>query len=212
MDWKNWKTWAAAGLSLVAVFAIYSATTPDRPEGAAPAATRRDRAALATTPGVEPVRLDLLELESGKYSSDRNLFAYKQPPPPPLPPPPPPVAPPPDKDKDGVPDFRDNCVDTPNPDQQDIDRDGIGTACDDPEVEPPPPPPTPPQFTYSFIGTFGPPHNPIATFTRNGEIVNARVGEIIDSRFILRRIGIESAEIGFVGFPQDQTQRVPLGQ
>ena len=38
-----------------------------------------------------------------------------------------------------------------------------------------------------------------------------RVGETIEGKFILRRIGIESAEIGFVGFPPDVTQRVPLG-
>ena len=70
----------------------------------------------------------------------------------------------------------------------------------------------PPQFTYKFIGTFGRPQNPIATFTRDGDIVNARIGDVIDGKFILKRIGIESAEIGFVGFPPDVTLRVPLGQ
>jgi hypothetical protein len=121
------------------------------------------------------------------------------------------VAPPPDDDKDGVPNFRDNCPTMANADQSDVDRDGIGSACDEPEVPPPPPPPVPPQFTYKFIGTFGPPNRQIATFTRDGEIVNARIGDVIEGKFILRRIGIESAEIGFVGFPPDQTQRVPLG-
>jgi hypothetical protein len=36
----------------------------------------------------------------------------------------------PDRDEDGVPDGRDNCPDTPNPDQTDGDNDGIGDACD----------------------------------------------------------------------------------
>ncbi|MFL5309495.1 MAG: thrombospondin type 3 repeat-containing protein, partial [Myxococcales bacterium] len=36
---------------------------------------------------------------------------------PPPPPPPPPPLPPPDKDKDGVPDFRDNCPGVANPSQ-----------------------------------------------------------------------------------------------
>ncbi|PYQ26178.1 MAG: hypothetical protein DMF56_25355 [Acidobacteria bacterium] len=100
-----------------------------------------------------------------------------------------------------------------NPDQQDVDRDGIGTACEtEPEVPPPPPPPVPPTFNYKFIGMFGQPKNPIATFAREGEIVNARVGDIIEGKFILRGIGIESAEIGFVGFPPDVRQRIPLGQ
>lgn len=217
MDWMNWKTWTAAALILIAVFAIYTfAATESREQTASAAVQPRPRAAVAdATPGVEPVQLELLEVDTGSYKSERNLFAYKEPPPPPPPPPPqppPPVAPPPDQDNDGIPDFRDNCPSVPNPDQRDIDGDGIGTACEtEPEVPPPPPPPTPPQFTWKFIGVFGPPDRPIATFAREGEIVNARVGETIEGKFILRRIGIESAEIGYVGFPPDVRQRVPLG-
>ncbi len=219
MDWMNWKTWTAVALLIIAVFAIYTFAAPDSREAVVPAGssegTRTARGngdALPPTPGVEPVRLDLLEAESGSYKSDRNLFAYKEPPPPPPPPPPKPPPPPPDQDNDGVPDFRDNCASIPNPDQRDVDQDGIGAACEtDAEVPPPPPPPKPPQFNWKFIGMFGPPRNPIATFAREGEIVNARTGEIIEGKFILRRIGIESAEIGFVGFPPDVTQRVPLG-
>jgi hypothetical protein len=218
MDWMNWKTWTVVAVILIAVFAIYTFASPDGGETPARAtATTTARTAAArrpvlAPPGVDPVRLDLLEAESGSYKSTRNLFAYKEPPPPPPPPPTPPPAPPPDQDKDGVPDFRDNCVAIANPDQQDIDRDGIGTACDEqPETPPPPPPPTPPQFTWKFIGMFGRPQSPIATFARDGDIVNARIGEVIEGKFILRRIGIESAEIGYVGFAPDITLRVPLG-
>jgi hypothetical protein len=218
MDWMNWKTWTAVALLIIAVFAIYTFAAPESRDNGVPVTTAggtttaRGDGALPPTPGVEPVRLDLLEAESGSYKSDRNLFVYKEPPPPPPPPPPKPPPPPPDQDNDGVPDFRDNCVSIANPDQRDVDQDGIGTACEtDAEVPPPPPPPKPPQFNWKFIGMFGPPRNPIATFAREGEIVNARTGEIIEGKFILRRIGIESAEIGFVGFPPDVTQRVPLG-
>ena len=36
-----------------------------------------------------------------------------------------------DRDRDGVPNFRDNCPNTFNPDQQDSDGDEVGDACDD---------------------------------------------------------------------------------
>lgn len=217
MDWMNWKTWTGAAVLIIAVFAIYvfAAPEPESTEGTAPVATT-GRAAqprvAVRTPGVDPVRMEWLEAQSGSYSSRRNLFAFPAPPPPP---PPPTPAPPPDKDKDGIPDFRDNCVSIANPDQSDIDRDGIGSACDPGEIVPPPPPPpkpVPPAFSYKYIGTFGSARSPIASFARDGEIVNVRVGEVIEGKFILRSIGIESVEIGFIGFPADERQRIPLGQ
>jgi hypothetical protein len=219
MDWMNWKTLTVAGAILLAVFAIYTFASPEsRSDDPVATATTTSRPAggaarSADTPGVEGVRLDLLEAESGSYKSRRNLFAYREPPPPPPPPPVKPPPPPPDQDKDGIPDFRDNCPAIANPDQGDIDHDNIGTACEtEPEKVPPPPPPVPPRFTYKFIGVFGPTSSPIATFAREGEIVNAHVGDILDQKFILRGIGIESVEIGFIGFPPEQRQRIPLGQ
>ena len=35
-----------------------------------------------------------------------------------------------DLDGDGIRDDADNCPDTPNPDQSDIDNDGVGDVCD----------------------------------------------------------------------------------
>ncbi|HEV8657685.1 MAG TPA: thrombospondin type 3 repeat-containing protein [Thermoanaerobaculia bacterium] len=225
----SWKTWTTVAVIIIAVFAIYTraAQEPSRSlqttSGRDPAAALEGPSSKTTTasrpitytrtPGVEPVHTEWLDLPGGSYSSRRNLFGFPAPPPPPVPKPPPP---PPDRDKDGIPDFRDNCPDKPNPDQTDIDHNGVGDACQSPPaVAPPPPPPpkpVPPPFPYKYIGTFGSASNPIAAFTGNGEIVNARVGDIIDGKFVLRSIGIESVEIGFVGFPPDEKQRVPIGQ
>ena len=230
-DWTSWKPWTAVSLVAAVLFTIYTfaATEPkpkpalspkasvesveDQPVPSRPRSASSRRETKVT--GIEPVRLDWLEPQGGAYSIRRNIFAYYEAPPPPPPLPPKPVVPP-DRDKDGVPDFRDNCVNSANPDQGDIDGDGIGTACEsDAEVAPPPPPPpepVPPPFTYKYIGTFGTPSNPIATFTGEGELINARIGDVIAGKFILRSIGIESVEIGFTGFPVDKRQRIAIGQ
>ena len=224
MDWMNWKTWSVVGLIIVAAFAIYTFAATDSAriatddEVATPATARnttsaRNARAQQPLPGVTPVHVEWLDAQSGRYKSERNLFSYVEPPPPPPPAPPPS---PPDKDKDGVPDAMDNCPTMVNGDQTDKDRNGIGDACQQtPVIEPeppPPPPPTPPTFNYKYIGTFGTPGKPIATFAREGEIINVRPGETFGGSFILRSIGLESAVIGYVGFPPDQTMRVPLGQ
>lgn len=39
--------------------------------------------------------------------------------------------PPPDQDQDGIPDVEDSCPEVANPDQRDLDRDGLGDACDE---------------------------------------------------------------------------------
>ncbi|HSP13164.1 MAG TPA: thrombospondin type 3 repeat-containing protein [Thermoanaerobaculia bacterium] len=225
----SWKTWTIAAVLIIVVFAIYLWAAPQTAPSLQPkrgndeadlAVSGQDTARPAArsvtpvrTPGVERVHMEWLDAPSGSYASRRNLFAFPPPPPPPVPKPPPP---PPDRDKDGIPDFRDNCPDKYNPDQTDIDHNGIGAACQGtPEIAPPPPPPpppVPPPFNYKYIGTFGSPSNPIATFNGNGEIINARVGDVIEGKFVLRSIGIESVEIGFIGFPPDRTQRVPIGQ
>lgn len=226
MNWsaRTWFIIAASVLGLCALYAFVGGSDPApaaplqpaRPQKV-PARTAASRASSAST-GVEQVRLDWLDPQTGEYTSRRNLFGFVQPPPPPPPAPPKPPPPPPDKDKDGIPDFRDNCVSVANPDQADLDENGIGDACQQgpivPKVHipPPPPPPVPPQFSYKYIGTFGTAARPIATFSNEGEIVNVRVGQQFGGKFVLRSIGIESVEIGFTGFPADVTQRVPIGQ
>lgn len=51
---------------------------------------------------------------------------------------------------------------------------------------------------YRFIGSFGPAGNLIAVFARDGELINARIGEAFGGNFVVRGIGIESVTIAVV--------------
>lgn len=218
MDWRNWRTWLLLVGGILAIFAIYTFASPNTPRDSATmeqggpqdqrAGLKAERTRVALTGGLEPIHREWLEPQSGTFRSGRNLFSFVEPPPPP---PPKPVLPP-DRDGDGVPDHLDNCPDVYNPDQTDLDRNGIGAACQEGvEIPPPPPPPTPPAFPYKYLGTFGTASRPIAAFSSGDQIVNVRVGETFGGHFILRSIGIESVDIGFVGFPPDVTKRIPVG-
>ena len=83
-----------------------------------------------------------------------------------------------------------------------------------PAVIAPQQPEAPPRvrFTHRYIGRFGPEHRPIAAFSRNGEIVTVRVGERIDDQFVLRSIGIESAEVETSAGGIVRTERVSFSE
>ncbi len=42
------------------------------------------------------------------------------------------------------------------------------------------------------------------------EVFNARAGDILFSKFVLRKVGYESIDVGFVGFDPGETRRLPL--
>lgn len=71
--------------------------------------------------------------------------------------------------------------------------------------------PQPPPVTLAFLGTFGPREAPIAVFSDDEVIYNARQGDVIEEKFIVRQIGLESVDLGFVGFPEDLTERLGVG-
>jgi hypothetical protein len=80
------------------------------------------------------------------------------------------------------------------------------------------PKPPPPPFDREYIGHFGPADLQIVAFRSNGggsgitRIEVARVGDVIDDKFIVRDIGFESVEIGFVGYDPSEDTRVPLAE
>ncbi len=61
--------------------------------------------------------------------------------------------------------------------------------------------PKPPPFTWTYLGNFGPAAQRIAVFSDGQKVINARENEILEGKFIVSRIGYESVDIRFVGFP-----------
>ncbi len=135
---------------------------------------------------VEMISPEDLEPRRGRAqaATGRDLFDFRPPTPPPLPTPTPAPPPPP---APGDPRF-------------------IGPL----PPPPPPPTPTPPEIPFRFIGTFGPREHPIAVLVAGDQLVNARAGDVVFDRFILRKVGYESIDVGFVGFPPPETRRLGI--
>lgn len=133
---------------------------------------------------VLPLRSAVLEEVPPEIEPGRNPFSFYQPPPPP-PPPRREVTPPPRR---------------PEPVVQEP----------PPRVEPPKP--QPPPVTYRFLGSFGSDRRQIAVLTDGEVIVNAQVGDVLDGKFRIQRIGLESVDIAFVDFPEAPPERLPVGQ
>ncbi len=78
---------------------------------------------------------------------------------------------------------------------------------------PPPPPPKPPPLDLELLGIFGPEKRRIAVLTDgDGWFQNALEQEVIREQFIVHRIGYESVDFKFVGFPDVEAERVKIGR
>jgi hypothetical protein len=75
---------------------------------------------------------------------------------------------------------------------------------------PPPPAPRPPDITFKFIGTFGRKARPIAVVVQGDQVYVAQAGDTLFGKFVLRKVGYESIDVGFVGFPESETRRVGI--
>jgi hypothetical protein len=69
-------------------------------------------------------------------------------------------------------------------------------------------------FPYTYIGYIGPADRRIAVFTDEDKkvTINRLQGEVLDGKFLVARIGYESVDIQFVGFPDTPAQRVAVGR
>lgn len=74
-----------------------------------------------------------------------------------------------------------------------------------------PPAPSPPAVDVVYLGSFGSGRLRLAVFTDGSEIFNVPEGDTLKEKFILVKIGMESADLGFVGFPDVPAKRLEIG-
>ncbi|HEU5250135.1 MAG TPA: hypothetical protein VFW15_09115 [Thermoanaerobaculia bacterium] len=189
-------------LALLLIFFVVRWSSREKPAGSPatvvasgaedtePRAARSGRRRVATPGPDEIPPLTARDLEprlraAGGDAAIRDLFDPREPTKPP-PPPPTPAPPPP-----------------PGPGHVDF----VGPL-------PPPlptPTPTPPEPPFRLIGIFGPKERPIAVLANGEELINARAGEVVLGRWIVKKVGYESIDVGFVG-PWTETRRLPITQ
>jgi hypothetical protein len=175
-------------LALVVAVVGYVNSRGAAPTGAAPAPSNRPgaRPDKKPEPPVVDVKLELLHTEHDPLEApERNLFRFKPKPPPP--PPPRPVAAPlkPGEIAPGVP----APVPMPMP------------------SGPPPPPP----IALKFIGILDAPGRSLKVAVLSdtrGNVFHGKEGDIIEGRYKLLKIGVESVEMSYVDGRGRQTIRL----
>ena len=68
----------------------------------------------------------------------------------------------------------------------------------------------PPAVPYKATGLFGPRDRMIAALEDGGRLIGAREGDVLDGKFILKKINKESIDFSFVGLPPEITRRIPV--
>lgn len=139
-----------------------------------------------TLPRVEELHLADLEVATEDLSEGRNPFQRRRPTPPPR----------------------------PQPVESDI-RQRIEEARqrqEDREPEPVrPAAPRPPTVDVVYLGSFGSGRMRLAVFSDGTEIFNVPEGDVLKEKFVVVKIGLESADLGFVGFPEAPAKRLEIG-
>ena len=139
-------------------------------------------------PEVVDLNLEALEAETGQFSPDRDPFRFgaaKKPPSPP-----------------------------PDPAAESALRRAMREASEREQRErmpAQPPAPRPPTVDVVFLGSFGPVAHRLAVFSDGSQIYNVLEGDLLNEKFVVVKIGFESADIGFVGFPDAPAQRLQVG-
>jgi hypothetical protein len=169
----------------VALVVVVLARRGESPAGSRPAPSNPARASAPAAPQTIPVadvKLELLRTAPSELErSTRNPFQFK-----PKAPPPPPPRPPGLEGPRLVP---------------------VPVMPPVPQGPPGPPPPAP--IALKYIGVLETAQGRVAVFRDlGGDIVNGKEGDIIDGRYRLLKIGVESADIAYVDGRGRQTIRL----
>ncbi len=98
----------------------------------------------------------------------------------------------------------------PEPEQQPVQP----VVLEKPKPVPPAPKPVgprPPAVDIVYLGTLGRDDDPVAVFSDGTEIYNALEGDLVKDQFEVQRIGYESVDLVFVGFPDEPAVRLAIG-
>jgi hypothetical protein len=138
---------------------------------------------------VEELQLSELEVGTEVLNQGRNPFQIRQ-----AAPPPPPV---------------------PEPSESDLRRrlEEARQRQEDkgPEPDRRPAAPMPPTIDVVYLGSFGSGRMRLAVFSDGNEIFNVPEGDVLKEKFVVVKIGLESADLGFVGFPEAPAKRLEIG-
>jgi len=68
-----------------------------------------------------------------------------------------------------------------------------------------------PDFDLKFLGSFGSRQKRLAVFSDGAEIFNALEGGVLKGHFVIRQIGLESVDVGYLDYPDEPAIRLAAG-
>jgi len=68
-----------------------------------------------------------------------------------------------------------------------------------------------PDFDLKFLGSFGSRQKRLAVFSDGVEIFNALEGGVLKGDFVIRQIGLESVDVGYLDYPDEPAIRLAAG-
>lgn len=153
-----------------------------------PVASRpaRDKGGNAPAMEVLEIRVGDLAAEPRDYRPGRDPWRFGAPPPPPPPP-------------------------GPTPEELAARRAQEEAARRQAQQPVEPAGPQPPAIQLVYLGSFGPSGRRIAVFSDGKNIYNARVGDVLEGKFVVHNIGYESVDLKFVDFPDVPPRRLAVG-